>query len=200
MMQALTAIAVLMFVSAITPGPNNMIVLRRASSGGLVAAIPAMTGIVVGGVAMFALAEAGLAALVVDSPRLLTAIVLGGGLYLAYLGLVLMRSSGAPTTAAVSAGGGVLAMFAFQFANPKAWVLVMTAVGASRRAGDPQGWLDVATVPALFAVISLACLCAWALLGRLASRLTQASSARAWFDRVMGLVLIASAISLLMNE
>jgi len=198
-MQALTAIAVLMFVSAITPGPNNMIVLRRASSGGLVAAVPAMTGIVAGGVAMFALAEAGLAALVVDSPRLLTAIVLGGGLYLAYLGLVLMRSSGAPT-AAVSAGGGVLAMFAFQFANPKAWVLVMTAVGTSRRAGDPQGWLDVATVPALFAVISLACLCAWALLGRLASRLTEASSARAWFDRVMGLVLIASAISLLMNE
>ena len=199
MMHALTAIAVLMFVSAITPGPNNLIVLRRASSGGLVAAIPAMTGIVAGGVAMFALAEAGLAALVVDSPRLLTAIVLGGGLYLAYLGLLLMRSSGAPT-AAVSAGGGVLAMFAFQFANPKAWVLVMTAVGASRRAGDPQGWLDVATVPALFAVISLACLCAWALLGRLASRLTEASSARAWFDRVMGLVLIASAISLLMNE
>jgi len=198
-MHALTAIAVLMFVSAITPGPNNLIVLRRASSGGLVAAIPAMTGIVAGGVAMFALAEAGLAALVVDSPRLLTAIVLGGGLYLAYLGLLLMRSSGAPT-AAVSAGGGVLAMFAFQFANPKAWVLVMTAVGASRRAGDPQGWLDVATVPALFAVISLACLCAWALLGRVASRLTQASSARAWFDRVMGLVLIASAISLLMNE
>jgi len=198
-MQALTAIAVLMFVSAITPGPNNMIVLRRASSGGLVAAVPAMTGIVAGGVAMFALAEAGLAALVVDSPRLLTAIVLGGGLYLAYLGLVLMRSSGAPT-AAVSAGGGVLAMFAFQFANPKAWVLVMTAVGASRRAGDPQGWLDVATVPALFAVISLVCLCAWALLGRLASRLIEASSARAWFDRVMGLVLIASAISLLMNE
>lgn len=199
MMQALTAIAVLMFVSAITPGPNNLIVLRRASSGGLVAAVPAMTGIVAGGVAMFALAEAGLAALVVDSPRLLTAIVLGGGLYLAYLGIVLMRSSGAPT-AAVSAGGGVLAMFAFQFANPKAWVLVMTAVGASRRAGDPQGWLDVATVPALFALISLACLCAWALLGRLASRLTEASSARAWFDRVMGLVLIASAISLLMNE
>jgi len=198
-MQALTAIAVLMFVSAITPGPNNLIVLRRASSGGLVAAVPAMTGIVAGGVAMFALAEAGLAALVVDSPRLLTAIVLGGGLYLAYLGIVLMRSSGAPT-AAVSAGGGVLAMFAFQFANPKAWVLVMTAVGASRRAGDPQGWLDVATVPALFALISLACLCAWALLGRLASRLTEASSARAWFDRVMGLVLIASAISLLMNE
>jgi len=197
-MQALTAIAVLMFVSAITPGPNNMIVLRRASSGGLVAAVPAMTGIVAGGVAMFALAEAGLAALVVDSPRLLTAIVLGGGLYLAYLGLVLMRSSGAPT-AAVSAGGGVLAMFAFQFANPKAWVLVMTAVGASRRAGNPQGWLDVATVPVLFAVISLACLCAWALLGRLASRLTEASSARAWFDRVMGLVLIASAISLLVN-
>ena len=198
MMHALTAIAVLMFVSAITPGPNNLIVLRRASSGGLVAAIPAMTGIVAGGVAMFALAEAGLAALVVDSPRLLTAIVLGGGLYLAYLGLLLMRSSGAPT-AAVSAGGGVLAMFAFQFANPKAWVLVMTAVGASRRAGNPQGWLDVATVPVLFAVISLACLCAWALLGRLASRLTEASSARAWFDRVMGLVLIASAISLLVN-
>ena len=56
-MQALIASATLVFAAAITPGPNNFLVLRIALENGVRAALPAIAGVVLGGLAMLALAQ-----------------------------------------------------------------------------------------------------------------------------------------------
>lgn len=196
-MQALTATAMLIFVSAITPGPNNLVVLRLATTGGPRAALAPIAGIVLGGAAMTGLAQWGLASLLHRLPHADTGIVVLGGVYLAWLGLTM----GWRNTARSDEAGEVpvptrsMGLFAFQFANPKAWTLALTAAGAFDAA---EGSLrPPIPLVAVFALISLACLIAWALLGSALSRWLSSAIARRRFDRVMGTLLLASAVALL---
>lgn len=193
-MEALIAGAALIAVAAITPGPNNLAVLRIAVAHGMQAAFPAIVGIVLGGLVMLGLAQLGLAALVDAHPWIPSVIAVCGGAYLAWLGLTLVwRGLQRAPDAARSESGvpdGVLAMFVFQFTNPKSWTLVLTVSAA----------MPAAMLFALFVAIPLVCLIAWAAFGRFAARLLKDAVARARFDCAMGLALAASAIALLSNQ
>jgi len=194
MQYAFGAIALLIFVSAITPGPNNLIVLGKATAHGAKAAAPAVFGIVAGGAAMIALAQLGLAALVFDNARLFAIIMYAGCAYLAWLGISLIvhaRAAADATLPTTKKAAGALGLFAFQFANPKAWVLVLTAASAASAAH-----VGASTLIALFAAISLASLCAWALLGQAMQRWKRQSQVRVWFERSMGVALLASTLVL----
>ncbi|WP_266168484.1 LysE family translocator [Dyella subtropica] len=198
-MQALPAVAMLIFVSAITPGPNNLVVLRAALGGGLRAAWPAMVGILLGGVAMIALAQWGLASLLEGRPYLRTAVVMGGSGYLAWLGLALVwRRGGADREVDANQPNGAAGVFVFQFANPKSWTLVLTAVSALH--GDTYGIPATILLMPIFVLISAACLAAWAALGRVAKRWLSDAVARLRFDRAMGALLLVSSAALLASH
>jgi len=191
---AFGAIALLIFVSAITPGPNNLIVLGKATAQGAKAAAPAVLGIVAGGMAMIALAQLGLAALVFDHARLFAVVLFAGCAYLAWLGISMIvhaRAAADATLPTTTKAAGALGLFAFQFANPKAWVLVLTAASAASAAH-----VAASTLIALFAAISLASLWTWALLGQAMQRWKRHSPVRVWFERSMGALLLASTLVL----
>jgi threonine/homoserine/homoserine lactone efflux protein len=189
----------LILSAAITPGPNNLIVLQLAGARGLKSALPAIAGIVAGGLLLIALVQIGLNALISRYPWLDNVFVVAGVVYLGALGLQLVYRSFA--TAGTKPGSvtvaplGALALFFLQFANPKAWVLVLTISAAARAAASGQFAL-----PVLYAVICSASLLAWAVLGQVAARVLQSGLARARFDRVMGALLIASAASLAVGK
>lgn len=196
-MQALTAIAMLIFVSAITPGPNNLVVLRLASTGGPRAALAPIAGIVLGGAVMIGLAQWGLASLLHRLPHADTGIVILGSAYLAWLGFAMgwRHAAGGEQAREVSTPTRSMGLFAFQFANPKAWTLALTAAGAfdaMARSSPPQ-----VPLVAVFASISVACLMAWAVLGSVLARWLSSALARRRFDRVMGSLLLGSAVALL---
>jgi threonine/homoserine/homoserine lactone efflux protein len=182
----------LILIAAITPGPNNLIVLQLAGAHGLRSVLPAIAGIVAGGLVLIVLARLGLDAVTARYPRLAYALVAAGVVYLGALGLRLVYRSfvnaGAKLKAVAVAPIGAPALFVLQFANPKAWVLVLTVSAAARAAGTAL-WV----LPLLFAVISSASLLAWAVLGRAAERILRGELARARFDRVMGALLVGSA-------
>jgi threonine/homoserine/homoserine lactone efflux protein len=191
----------LILAAAITPGPNNLVVLQLAGERGLRSALPAIVGIVAGGLVMFALAQIGLGTLMVRHAWLQVLTVVCGAMYLAALGLLLVyRSfSGAPIVArsVYVAPKAALPLFVFQFVNPKAWVLVLTVSAAGRCIGLCNAQSAELKLLLLFIAIPSGCLLAWAALGQAATRILQGDLARARFDRVMGLLLIASAVSLL---
>ena len=58
-MNPLLPAAALILVAAITPGPNNLVVMHAAAQRGLRAALPPITGIVLGSLALYAVALAG---------------------------------------------------------------------------------------------------------------------------------------------
>ncbi|MEX2124759.1 MAG: LysE family transporter [Woeseia sp.] len=85
-MESLLALAGLIAVGAVTPGPNNFIVLRTAARSGIAGALPAVAGVVLGGLGLLAVAAAGGAVMFSSVPGFREALALGGCLYLAWLG------------------------------------------------------------------------------------------------------------------
>ena len=189
-MSQLLPLAALIFAAAITPGPNNYLVLRAALAGGACAAARAATGVVAGGVVMLLLALAG-----VGQSALLGRIVgTIGGLWLAALALMQLRAAWRGEMAADSAANvpGVWRMAAFQWLNPKAWVMVSSvAAGAAALPGEAA----IATL-ALFVALTTVCLALWAAGGRAASNWLRDTRRRRLFDAAMGALLLVSALIL----
>jgi threonine/homoserine/homoserine lactone efflux protein len=228
-MDALIGAAGAIAAAALTPGPNNFVVMRTAARGGLAAALPAIAGVVLGSLALLALVVAGAGAAFDAVPHLRAALAIAGCLYLVWLGARLLRGGAdggsGPATApdaqdaqmaqdrqAAQDGkpienlqaaretpraadsqerlpAGVAGLFGFQFLNPKSWVLVLTATAAT-----PAGWGGLARfgrLAALFAIIPTVCLLLWAAMGK------ATAAAGTWLDRILGALLIASALLLL---
>ncbi len=197
-MNALIGISGLILIAAITAGPNNLMVLQLAGMRGMKSALPAIAGIVAGGLVLIALSQIGLATVASRYPWLDYVFVAAGAVYLGALGLRLVYRSFGPEIRSESvaiAPRGAPALFALQFANPKAWVLVLTVCADAHGAASVQFVL-----PLLFLAISSASLLAWALLGQMAARVLRGGLARARFDRVMGALLIASAVLLVLGK
>jgi threonine/homoserine/homoserine lactone efflux protein len=198
-MSALLALAALIFVAAITPGPNNLAVLNAAAHRGMAGARSAIAGVVLGSLALLLLALSGVGALFAAHPRLRDAVSLFGCGYLAWLGARMIagaRSRRAnPIHAVTPPGIGHLA--GLQFTNPKAWTMVLTAVAAARAVMSPAAAALALLV--LFLAIPTACLAAWAWFGaRIMPRL-QRPATRAWCDGLLGVLLLGSAIALIIE-
>lgn len=74
------------------PGPNNMYISLRSLTQGRRAGVVSALAVETGTLVYIVVTALGLATLVQASPRLFTAITLAGALYLAYLGLRLLRA------------------------------------------------------------------------------------------------------------
>jgi threonine/homoserine/homoserine lactone efflux protein len=199
-MEHLIAVACLLGVAAITPGPNNLVVLHAAGRAGIRGAVPAITGIVLGGLLLLALVATGAGMAFTAHPALKGWIEAIGSLYLAWLGGALCVGAIAPRRSRAPAAGaalpaGTLGLVGLQFLNPKGWIMALTVLAAFPAAGL-RGYLPLA---GLFVAIPTLCLLLWAALGAWLARWLARPGARRGIDIVMGVLLIACA-SLLLIE
>jgi threonine/homoserine/homoserine lactone efflux protein len=193
-METLLTGALLLTVGALTPGPNNLLMLRIGVERGARAALLPASGVVLGGVVMLLAAATGMAPLLAAHPGVRSAIVNGGALYVAWLGVRLIRSAGAPSPQMPAPPAtGALGMLLLQFVNPKSWVLVTTLTATSAGAASAPA---LGALTLLFALIPFLCLTLWAAGGALAARVLQHCRGRAWFDRATGLTLLLCALLL----
>jgi threonine/homoserine/homoserine lactone efflux protein len=123
----------------------------------------------------------------------------GAAAYLCWLGVILIiHSFDAPGQLQQSRGGplpaGFVGLFVFQFLNPKSWAMVLTVTRATRRSA--AGLSDVLPVMALFVVIPALCLTLWSVLGTYMASGPRRARIGQLMDRVMGGLLIASALAL----
>jgi threonine/homoserine/homoserine lactone efflux protein len=196
-MRTFLALAALIFVGAITPGPNNLAVLNAAAHRGVAGAGSAILGVLLGSLALLVLALSGLGALFAAQPRLRDAVRLAGCGYLCWLGAGMIAGglSRRPRPTDVVAPPSTAHLFGLQFTNPKAWTMVLTAVAAARATMSSASAALVLVM--LFAAVPAVCLSAWAWLGAWAIRRMQGRTTRAWFDCLMGVLLVGSAIALM---
>ncbi len=192
-LNALLAASSLLLVAALTPGPNNLVVLRAATAGDPAMLWSAIAGIVLGGLVMLALVTVSGPALG-GLPWLRSLIAVSGAGYLAWLGLAMLRRpAGSEQDAPLPAG--FAGLFVFQFLNPKSWVMVLTLVAAFPHQNAAATFVMLAP---LFLLIPSACLLLWACAGARLASLLRTPAARRRFDRLMGLALISSAVLLLL--
>lgn len=193
-MDSIAAAAGLLTVAAITPGPNNLIVMH-AGAARVRDALPAVAGIVCGGLLVLSLAVAGIGAAIAAWPSLrLLATILGAGC-LAWLGLSMALRPQAAGAASTALPHGFVTLTGFQLVNPKTWVMMLTLVAAVPSADAAAAWLRLAP---LAGAIPVPCLLLWAGFGRALARRLGDAQTRGRVDRVLGLLLVACAAGLLL--
>ncbi len=185
------ALLVYAFVTSITPGPNNLMLLASGVNFGFVRTIPHMFGIGSGFFLLLLGVGFGLGAVLTAFPSLHFALKIAGGAYLLYLAwrIAMSRSMG-KGGAAKARPMTFLEAAAFQWVNPKAWVMAVTAMAIYT---DPDApFLSVILISAAFAVVNFPSISVWTGFG-MALRGFLADPVRLkWFNIAMGLVLTAT--------
>jgi threonine/homoserine/homoserine lactone efflux protein len=125
-------------------------------------------------------------------PRLQTALSWVGAAYLIYLGWQLLRSSVAAAEAHSRPVSFVQATL-FQFLNPKAWVMSLTAATLflPHELGALLAGLYMALV---MEAVGVPCMTVWALFGSGLKKFLAAPRARMVFNGVMAVALVATAV------
>jgi len=85
---------------------------------------------------------------------------------------------------------------AFQWVNPKAWMIAVGAASQFLRADAPLG-VQLLRIFVVFLAVGLPCLLPWALLGDAAGRLLHSPVRLRVFNVAMALLLVASLVPLL---
>ncbi len=192
-MDDLLALVGFSFVSAATPGPNNVLLWASGAEFGFRRTLRHVVGTAIG-IAIMALgAAAGLAALVTTIPQLGLALKIAGSLYLLYLAWQI-AGAGAIQRSAVSRPLGLVQAALFQAVNPKGWVFVLGAMTTFR----PDGWPVVTgsllvTLTMFLVVIPSAAL--WAGAGGLLSRLVANEQHRRVVSLALGVIVALTVIS-----
>jgi threonine/homoserine/homoserine lactone efflux protein len=177
--------------SCITPGPNNSMLMASGLNYGTRRSLPHYFGIILGFPAMILAVGLGIAQVFDLYPSLHTALKIVGACYLTYLAY---RIATAPVSSdAVRAGKPLtfLQAAAFQWVNPKAWVMAVGAIVTYTSIGnDYLG--EVIAITALFFVIGAPCIWLWLWLGASLQRILRSPQAIRIFNRSMAALLIAS--------
>ncbi|HEY7964264.1 MAG TPA: LysE family translocator [Steroidobacteraceae bacterium] len=180
------------FVMSITPGPNNVMLTAAGANFGFRRALPHMLGIACGFVVQLLAVCAGLSALFARWPALQSALGWVGAAYLVYLGWRMLRLESSAERAA-SRPVSFLEAAAFQFLNPKAWVMTVTA--ATLFLPQELPWFARGLYMAGIAEgVGLPCMAVWALFGSSLRGLLAAPRGRRVFNAAMALALATTAV------
>jgi threonine/homoserine/homoserine lactone efflux protein len=158
----LVALAGFAFATSVTPGPNNMMLLASGVNFGLRRTLPHLLGINLGHALMLFLVGLGLHAVLAD-PRVALALKLAAVGYMLWLAWRIAMAAPPRPGAAGGQPFTALQAAAFQWVNPKAWAIALTATTV--HAPDP-GAAGMAQVAAVFAVVNLPSITLWAVLGQ----------------------------------
>ncbi|HGM5579965.1 TPA: LysE family translocator [Pseudomonas putida] len=195
----LTAFILFAFVSSITPGPNNTMLLASGVNFGVRRSIPHAMGISIGFMLMVLGVGFGLGELFKAWPPLYSILRYVGAAYLLYLAWKIATSG--PISGDAARARKPLSFWgaaAFQWVNPKAWVM---AVGAITTYTPAQGYvLNVIVIAALFALVNLPSVGIWVMFGSALRNLLQNPRWLMLFNVLMALLLVISLYPLLFVE
>lgn len=186
--EAFLALLVYAFVTSITPGPNNLMLLTSGVNFGIARTVPHMLGISVGFLVLLLCVGFGLGAVLTALPALHTALKVAGAVYLLYLAwkIALSRSLSGKGEAKARPMRFIDAA-AFQWVNPKAWVMAITAMAVYTNPVHP--FISVALISVAFAVVNLPSVSVWAGFGTALRGFLSDPARLKWFNIAMGLLL-----------
>ncbi|WP_417248040.1 LysE family translocator [Celeribacter sp.] len=184
------------FVASVTPGPNNLMLLASGANFGLRRTLPHMFGVSLGHSFMVFVVGLGLATLFQTIPVLRRVMLVVSVLYMLWLAWKIAHA--APPRAGQAEGRPFtfLQAAAFQWVNPKAWIM---AIGAQTTYAQGAGWTAAALVGMGFLAVNLPAITLWAWLGTEVRRLLSDQRRLVVFNWTMALLLVASLLPILFH-
>ncbi len=192
--ELLAALALFAFVSSITPGPNNLMLLASGANFGFQRTVPHMLGISSGFVFMVIIVGIGLVQVFEAWPQTYTFLKIISVIYLLFLAWKIANAAPPTTTGAVGTPMTFLQAAAFQWVNPKTWTMAVTAISAYT---PYQTAGMVLLVAAVFGAINLPSMSTWCFLGRQMNRFLTSHARLVAFNWVMAALLVASLVPVL---
>ena len=201
---SLGAMAAFAFGATWTPGPNNMMLASSGATFGFKRTVPHALGVALGFPLMFFLialgfeavllyAESRLAAIHPIFARLREGLVIVAALVMVWFGLRIALSGRAkPEAPGVAAGRpfSFLEAAAFQWINPKAWVMTIAAASLFFPGAAPLTKAAIGT--AIFVIAGLTSAHSWAAFGAALRRVLSTGARLQVFNACMGALVIAS--------
>lgn len=193
--ELLTALCLFAFAASITPGPNNTMLMASGANFGLRPSLPHMLGVTTGFIGLIAMCGLGLAGIFAAAPLLKSALKWGGLAYLLYLAFRIATARDVGVKAAGARPMSFSGAVAFQFINPKGWVMALGAVSTYVPA---RGFLaNLAVALAIFTVANVLTVFTWTAFGVGIRRFLAHPLALRLFNLAMALLLVASLYPLL---
>jgi threonine/homoserine/homoserine lactone efflux protein len=184
-----------LFVAAITPGPNNMLLTTSGAIFGFFRSTTLLLGIMLGMQCILTMPAFGIGSILLYYPPIHVALKIVGSLYLCWLAWKISSSpyenSSMSSDAAKPIGfwqGATL-----QLVNPKAWLMSLGAV-ASFSLDGPRFLLSITSIS--FAMLIVNCIAGfiWLAFGRAIGQWLTSPVAWRRFNRLMGLLTALSII------
>ena len=185
----LFALALFAFVSSVTPGPNNLMLMASGANFGFRRTVPHMLGIALGFTFMVLMVGAGLIRVFEAWPVSYSALKVGSVVYLLWLAWKIARAAPAESRGEAGRPFSFLQAAAFQWVNPKAWAMALTAVSAYT---PDRSMATIVLVAAVFGAINLPSVSSWTVLGQQMARLLRSPKHLRAFNWTMAALLVAS--------
>ena len=189
--QQLIALITFALVSTVSPGPNNIMLMASGANVGFMRTIPHMLGIIFGFSLMVALVGLGLMGLFTAYPVVQQSLRIASMLYLLYLAVKIAKSK--PMTNQVSdyKPMSFLSAASFQWVNPKAWTMALTAISVYAASAELQ---DILLVSLIFGLVNVPSVSLWTTAGKQLQGILQAPAKIKVFNYSMAGLLVFSIV------
>ncbi|AWI84780.1 hypothetical protein CEW88_13360 [Alloyangia pacifica] len=192
----LFALAGFAFVTVISPGPNNLMLLASGANFGLARTVPHMLGVALGFPAMVLLVGLGAMQVFEAFPLVRSALTVLSVLYMLWLAWKIAHAAAPGEAQAGARPMGFLQAAAFQWVNPKAWSMALGAITLYAVSRDLPAVLLVAGTYVAMGAISTT---TWTVLGGSLRRVLKSPARLRLFNWSMAALLIASMLPVLLG-
>ncbi|MFY8300031.1 LysE family translocator [Pseudoalteromonas sp. SS15] len=189
--EIILAFAAFAFVSSITPGPNNLMLMSSGANFGFKMTVPHLMGVIVGFAIMIELVGLGVMQLFNAFPVTYDILKVVSIVYLLYLAFKIATATPSDGKDISEKGKpfSFIQAALFQWVNPKAWTMALTAVSVY---APEQNLLTVTIISVIFAVVGFPCVVSWIVLGqKMQSILSQPSHMQKFNWAMAGLLIIS---------
>lgn len=188
--EVFSALLAYAFVTSVTPGPNNMMLMASGVNFGFRRTIPHMLGIAAGFLVLLLAVGFGLGALIHAVPALQTMMRAVSVFYMLWLAWKIATAKPVGDVSVASQPMTFLQAAAFQWVNPKAWAMGLVAMGAYTNAQSPV--LSVVLVAIAFAIVNFPSVSVWAGFGMMLRNVLTDPRRLRIFNVAMACLLVAT--------
>ena len=191
------ALLLFSFVSSVTPGPNNIMLFTSGVNFGLRRSVPHMLGISIGFGILLAAVGAGVGVILEQVPQIYLGLKIVGGAYMLYLAWRIANSGPPESGRSAARPMTFWEAVAFQWVNPKAWVMAVVAMAAYTSEGSYA--VNVAIIVLTFSLVNLPTISVWAIFGVAMRRFLSDPTMLRIFNLTMAAALVLSLWPMLKN-
>ncbi|WP_089139390.1 LysE family translocator [Vibrio rumoiensis] len=192
--QQLLALFTFVLISTASPGPNNIMLMTSGANIGFLRTVPHMLGVVFGFSFMVLLVGLGLMSLFKLYPVLHQLLNIACITYLFYLAFKIARSQPGSSDAEYQPMSFLAASY-FQWINPKAWTMAITAVSVYNSLNN---WQGVLIVSLMFGLVNMPSATLWIYAGQKLQIWLNSPLRVKWFNYSMSTLLVLSVVPMML--